>query len=515
MGKTAWFITHDSYIDRRIFFFVDSMRRRGYSVKLFPANFFDTLVVQDYAYVQRPWRRKLVREYSVDRTSLPLIVQSKIKISKKICDMQDSMIYYDRKNDSIIKGYKDADMLTVRKIENAIIQSKLEGNGEYENSEVKLSYKINEDFDHCFYAQVKGDFHLYEYNLNREILSELVPIKRELKGAFSAENRKFEDFISVIYDYTDIICRVQEEFEYEKPDVVYVADLPTLPIGIILKRLSGCKLVMDCHEWWYKQTILWEGSNQKKINLVDKYEKELYPQCDVCITVGKHLANRMKTHINCNFATIYSCMSELFMQNIKIDKMFLREKYNLPKDAKILIFQGGMSTHRNLDNLARMTKFFDDDVFLLLLTTGTYQEEFKKVLEQEGKPDRVVWGGWIEQAHLLEYTKNADLGIIPYVAVNDYAECFVPNKLMEYYSVQLPIVFDPSIKELAMVIGDNKLGFGADLTKPREAGIFINNLLHDEEKLKICKEAYLKCDGCFSSKYQEMIYGELMDDFVI
>ena len=43
MGKKAWFITHDDYVDRRIFFFVDVLERSGYQVKLFPAYYINVL----------------------------------------------------------------------------------------------------------------------------------------------------------------------------------------------------------------------------------------------------------------------------------------------------------------------------------------------------------------------------------------------------------------------------------------------------------------------------------------
>ena len=44
--------------------------------------------------------------------------------------------------------------------------------------------------------------------------------------------------------------------------------MPTLPVGFMLKEVTGCKLVVDCHEWWYKQTALWENQDNEKIEMV-------------------------------------------------------------------------------------------------------------------------------------------------------------------------------------------------------------------------------------------------------
>ena len=66
MGKKAWFITHDDYVDRRIFFFVDVLERSGYQVKLFPAYYINVLSSMDPSYVLRPVSKSTVREYNVD-----------------------------------------------------------------------------------------------------------------------------------------------------------------------------------------------------------------------------------------------------------------------------------------------------------------------------------------------------------------------------------------------------------------------------------------------------------------
>ena len=41
--KIAWLVTHDAYIDRRILFFADVLMENGYSVKLFPSAYTDSV----------------------------------------------------------------------------------------------------------------------------------------------------------------------------------------------------------------------------------------------------------------------------------------------------------------------------------------------------------------------------------------------------------------------------------------------------------------------------------------
>ena len=152
---------------------------------------------------------------------------------------------------------------------------------------------------------------------------------------------------------------------------------------------------------------------------------------------------------------------------------------------------------------------------MLLLTTGAFQEEFKKILNQEGNPERVIWGGWISQDELLNYTKSVDLGIIPYVAVNDYAECFVPNKLMEYFEVKVPIFYDSSMYELNLVAGGNHVGYGANLKDAEEFGKKLNSLLHNNIQLNELKRNYETCSDKFGYMSQREVFLELFSKYIL
>ena len=231
--------------------------------------------------------------------------------------------------------------------------------------------------------------------------------------------------------------------------------------------------------------------------------------------MGENLAKRMQAYYKCPFEVIYSCMSQKLSQHSIIDSHFIHKKFNLPSDSKIAVFQGGMSTFRNLENLARATKYLEEDSYLLLLTGGDYQEEFKKILNSEGNPERVIWGGWISQDELLNYTQNVDVGIIPYTAVNDYSECFVPNKLMEYFEVQVPIFYDTSMYELSLVAGGNQVGYGADLKNVEEFGTELNALLHNEQKLGELKRNYEYCYDKFGYESQKGLFEEMLSRYGI
>ena len=552
MNKTAWFVTHDDYIDRRIFFFVDVLREHGYTVKLFPYFYFNALSAQDGSFVKRPIEEKLVVEYNVPKSQaadedvrlFDAIIETENKYYRRYgkwtaknvkgneakIDVFEQFyritirregytICYNSLTETISRIMDTPYAIELRKCHQAILDSVLNDkllacDEVIPCDDVEVIKTGKEENGTFIYAHVSQTNVMYKYSADAETMQEITIMPNEYEiDRMGGVKYDFQDFRDVIYDYSPIFQRVMKELETETPDIVYVADLPTLPIGIMLKKAVNCRLIMDCHEWWYKQTVLWEANNSRKIDLVDKYEKELYPQCDLCITVGENLAERMKEYMGCAFEVVYSCMSQTLSRHSDIDRNFILEKYHLAPESRIAIFQGGMSTFRNLENLARATKYLENDSYLLLLTTGAYQKKFKEILKKEGNADRVIWGGWIKQQELLNYTQNVDVGVIPYTAVNDYSECFVPNKLMEYFEVQLPIFYDVSMRELKLVAGGNGVGCGADLKNAEEFGRKLNELLHDREKLEEYKQNYEKCHDKFGYISQKRNFDKMLTTY--
>lgn len=542
MVKIAWFITNDKYVDRRIFFFVEILKNRGYKVKLFSSAYSSISIADDYDYIKRPMTDRIVREYhsSINELSeddrrcidevrrylaegrkiYPKRLMEKVGIQGIYVNNKTSIIRIKRESYSIVFSkstdactiiYSEKNNKFIKACESSIYNQILSKDG----SKVMIPFKENVENNSLYFGI--GDQDVLRFDVGKNELHYLEPYP--INGINEKDIMKtilydYCSFKQNIFNYTPILKRVNEELMIETPDVVYNADLPTLPIGIMLKETTGCKLIMDCHEWWYKQTEMWDP-DKRRIHLSEKFEKELYPQCNLVITVGQYLASKMQEQYQCRFEVIYSSIGRELSISDHRDEDFLKKKYHIPLNSKIAIFQGGMTANRNLINLAKATKYLADDCYLLLLTTGEYQKVFKKALNKDGNPNKVIWGGWIEQKMLLKYTQNADLGIIPYTAVNDYSECFVPNKLMEYYEAGIPIFYDYSLKELDLVIAGEQIGFSANMKNVEEFGVRLNEILHDTEALQKCRDRYLQSEEKFSYEGQRRRFEEILEEYQI
>jgi len=177
----------------------------------------------------------------------------------------------------------------------------------------------------------------------------------------------------------------------------------------------------------------------------------------------------------------------------------------------VLLFQGSLTTLRNLDNLARATRYFDDGIYLAIVGGGSYETKFRRILRDEGKEGRVIFAGWVPQKELMQYTINADLGIIPYVAVNEYFSMSLPNKAIELFSACLPIICDKTLKEVSKIVSDNNVGVAINCSDPEEIGRTVNKLFKEDKLLQVYKESYIDCRDLFSYNKQADEFSKLLD----
>lgn len=558
--RVAWLITHDAYIDRRIFFFADVLLQQGWSVSLFPSPYTDLTGESDPSYVVRPMDWSLVKLYGLslaecqeaERILLERIISAQESYHAKngyyaasLGQLQDverhqsgyelnstggrwgyiagiqqggRCLIYDGRTQhvTVIPNCKTAALAReYEEVLSIVNKDEIEREGYATYGDIAVGY-IWKSQGKILAAHCKSnDNGVWAFHESPPALYRGTPKQYSEYSAeeFGGQIFDWTKFRNMIYDFSPIFRQVKSNLQEETPDLVYVADLPTLPIGIMLKRTTKAKLIVDCHEWWHKQEKLWNSEMKNRIAISEKTEAELYPECDLCITVGQFLAQDMSKCYQKDFHVIYSCMSAgLSLQERQIEKeMNFWRQYGVPDNSHVAIFQGSLTSLRNLENLARATKYLPEDCYLAIVGSGDYEEEFLRIAKEEGEFDRLVMVGWVNQSELLRYTVNADLGVLPYVVVDEYFAYSVPNKLMEYFEAKLPILFDASMKEISMIAGENHVGVGVDLKDPVLFGETMAKLLRDKNWLEELRGNYAQCQDMFCFKTQKQAFENMLD----
>ncbi len=214
-------------------------------------------------------------------------------------------------------------------------------------------------------------------------------------------------------------------------DVVHCHDLETLPIGFMIKKLYGARLVYDAHEYETERVHL-TGSTKKLCQIV---ERSLIGSADAVITVSDSIANE--------YHRLYGIPKPTLVLNCPPYKEagkynHFREHFNLREDQIIFLYQGGLSPQRGIERtLDAFSKLDDHTRVVVFMGYGPLEDTIKNA----SKESKVIfYHNAVPVDILFEYTSSADVGLMLIEnSCLSYYYCS-PNKFFEYAMSRLPII---------------------------------------------------------------------------
>lgn len=273
----------------------------------------------------------------------------------------------------------------------------------------------------------------------------------------------------------------------DNADIYHSNDLNTLPQGIICSkfRLKPKKLVYDSHEVQTSRT----GYNPKTIKL---FESFMIKFVDEMIVENHTRAKKNEELYGFYPNTLYN-YSELYNIEDKPD-VDLHSELGLPKDEKILLYQGGLQQGRGLELLIEMMPKVKEGT-LVFLGAGKLEKTLKEMAAQSSESHRIKFIDKVHFKALPSYTKQAYLGfqVLQNICFNHYSAS--SNKLFEYIMAHVPVV-SCNFPEVKAVV-DQGVGISVDSQDVNQIAEAVNKLVEDEtlrnqysEKCKQIKRIY-------------------------
>lgn len=311
-------------------------------------------------------------------------------------------------------------------------------------------------------------------------------------------------FLDAVYDPRPILRRAERALaagETAPPRFVLACDLPVLPAAMRLAARHGAPLAVDCHEWWAEQARLFQPGRPDAALVADRFERALYPRCALRITVGETLAEAMGRHFGVPFRTLLSASPPPPPGARALRP--LHRRLELPAATRIALFQGSLTPLRNLDALVLAARELAPHQVIAVVGDGTERPRLERLAREAGCADRLRFAGWIAQQDLMAHAAGADLALLPYAAVNRYYAMSCPNKLFEYLSARLPILFDPGMLEIRRIVSAAAVGVAAPAADPAALGRTIAATLGDEPRLAAIERAYDRAGDRFLASAQK------------
>ncbi len=268
-------------------------------------------------------------------------------------------------------------------------------------------------------------------------------------------------------------------------NILHCNDLNTLPIAFIVKRLytKNIKVVYDAHEY---ET---ERHNQSKLikRVSKKIEKFFLKYVDSMITVSEPIAQEYVRLYNIEKPTvIYNTPNKI----ISNKKNIFREKFNIPQDHVIFLYQGGLQPRRGVLEFIELIRG-KEGVSYVIMGFGELKETIIALTKKE---KNIYFHDAVLPNVLLEYTSSADIGLCIEENRCKSWNLGLPNKMFEYYMVGLPILVS-GLLELKRFVIDNKTGFVIeDIFNQEEFNklfpLIIQEYKNKEKFIKIVQEIY-------------------------
>ncbi|MBC6316903.1 glycosyltransferase [Listeria grandensis] len=254
-----------------------------------------------------------------------------------------------------------------------------------------------------------------------------------------------------------------------KPDFYHAHDLNTLPQAHIAAkcRLKKKPLIYDSHEV--------QTSREGYHGAIHGFIEAVYIKTVDFMIVENDTRAKYNEKIYGFLPGILHNYPELDVAPTKV--ISLHKKLNLPKDERILLYQGVINPGRGLERLVAAVPFFKKGT-LVFIGNGRQKTELEALVAKNGLDHKVKFVPQVPLADLKSYTEQAYLGfqVLNNTCFNHYSAS--SNKLFEYIAAAVPVIAC-DFPEIKKVVQGDKVGICVDSHDPVSIADGVNAIIEN------------------------------------
>ncbi len=264
---------------------------------------------------------------------------------------------------------------------------------------------------------------------------------------------------------------------FHPTDLYFSNDLDTLMPNLILTKVNGRKLIFDSHEYFTETPELTGRPVIQKIwKTIERFS---IPFVKNLITVNESIANLFKHKYGLDFLVIRNIPRE-----VKSSYFKSRAELDLPENKKIIIVQGaGINKDRGIEELVEAMQYVHKNHLLLIIGDGDVIDFLKSRTKELNLSQRIQFIPKQALENLMNYTRNADLGLSIDKDTNLNYKYSLPNKLFDYLHAGVPILCSRLI-EIEKIVNQYQIGDFIDNHEAKHIADKINSILENVEQLE-------------------------------
>jgi glycosyltransferase involved in cell wall biosynthesis len=267
-------------------------------------------------------------------------------------------------------------------------------------------------------------------------------------------------------------------------DVYHAHDDLAFPACYFAATLRGRRLVLDAHELPLANPNL--GKLGPLASVAHGFIRLAVSRANGVITVSAPIAREISRR--------YGGPTPVLVRNVPLyhppiaASSELRDHLNLPPEAHIALYQGGLRANRSLDILVRAAPFLAAGNVIVLMGDGDQEKSLRALVTSLNVADGVLITPAVPYDTLLRWTASADLGMIIYRPTYSLNVRYcLPNKLFEYMMAGVPTL-SSSLDAVAETITTYDTGRVVSSLEPEAVAAAINEILADEGARKGMRE---------------------------
>ena len=236
--------------------------------------------------------------------------------------------------------------------------------------------------------------------------------------------------------------------------VVNCHSLAVLPLGWLLKKVTGAKLVYDTHELQTETTFM-TGLRRP---LAKMLERLLIHTCDLVMTVNDSIRDWYRTAYDLH--NVYTARNIPYRQDApKIQSTpnikNLREVLGLPEDAFLFLHLGYLLPARGIELMLEAFAHADPHRHLLFIGEG---ELGPLVQSYAQKHANIHVLPLVKPTEVQHYSAQADVGLVLTIPNSLNYYFILPNKLYEYVLTGVPVIAS-DLPEIRRVVDEGHCGW--------------------------------------------------------
>lgn len=287
--------------------------------------------------------------------------------------------------------------------------------------------------------------------------------------------------------------------------VFFSNDLDTLLPNFLAARIRGKRLVYDTHEFFTEVPELVQRPRVRAVWLA--IERWIFPKLRTVITVNQSIADAYKQRYGKELHVV---------RNIPMPRELgllpSRAALDLPADKPILVLQGsGINVDRGAEEAVLAMQSLPD-CLLLIIGGGDAWPVLQRLVNEHALEDRVRLMGKMPYARMMDYTRNADLGLTLDKDTNLNYRFSLPNKLFDYMHAGIPVLAT-DLPEVAAIVRGYDCGVVLPKADPTAIAQAVRILMDDPERCAVLRRnatfAARKLDGAQEAAKLQSILEDL------